>query len=342
VGHVSAPLFLRILRILQPPSSNTGALITNSLLCVMTAITISLGWITCTFPKHHSDALIDFISGLSCHEFQYTDRGFLGYKFTTRWNSGVILAYSEDRKESCLSVPGRFLESISLDCQRTLIQYLSAYCEAKFTRLDFSVDDRTGTLNRTILKSCYENRTVRTRSRDLSWTETNNGAGGFTFAIGSRSSNTYTRIYDKAAESNLSDPCVRVEVECKGEQAQAQVALLLKSLPDWFPGFVGVIRSAIDFVDVQADSNISRCPLLDFWNTFVSSLPKFRYPIPKPVYSIDSVTNWIFRQWSSTMALLSKIYSYDGLKTLLHTAITNFDGNFNLKHRYLIASAVDN
>jgi phage replication initiation protein len=304
--------------------------------------TISLGWITCTFPKFHLPDLIDFISALSCHELQHTDRGFLGYKFSTRWNSGVILAHSEDRKESCLSVPGKFLESISLDCQRTLIQYLSAYCEAKFTRLDFSVDDHTETLNRSVLKSCYENRTVRTRSRDLSWTETNNGDGGFTFVIGSRSSNTYTRIYDKAAESNLSEPCVRVEVECKGDQAQAQVKILLEPLLHWFSGFIGILRSAIDFVDVQADSNISRCPLLDFWSTFVSSLPKFRHPIPVPVYTIESVTNWIFRQWSSTMALLSKIYSYEGLKTLLHTAITSFDGNFNFKHRYLIASAVDN
>jgi hypothetical protein len=54
------------------------------------------------------------------------------------------------------------------------------------------------------------------------------GGGGATFYVGSRTSEKYLRIYDKAAESGLDLPLTRVELECKGEFARG-VAKYIKA-----------------------------------------------------------------------------------------------------------------
>jgi len=47
------------------------------------------------------------------------------------------------------------------------------------------------------------------------------GLNGWTVYVGSRSSEKFLRIYDKAAETKTTDPWTRIELECKGDFAQS-------------------------------------------------------------------------------------------------------------------------
>lgn len=94
---------------------------------------------------------------------------------------------------------------------------------AKFTRIDFAVDVLDD--NRASVESLVARigRTVDLRGRSHSVIASDNGKGkiGTTLYIGSRSSEKFFRIYNKAAEQGIERDWVRIELEAKGDYANA-------------------------------------------------------------------------------------------------------------------------
>lgn len=100
----------------------------------------------------------------------------------------------------------------------------------KVTRVDYCLDILDGTFNPLTCISHLRNREVITHARTIPRIQ-DDWKGGFSQYVGTKASETYTRIYDKAAEQKQTGRWTRVETVYQGDRAEAslQAYLLHKS-----------------------------------------------------------------------------------------------------------------
>ena len=156
--------------------------------------------------------------------------------------------------------------------------------EINITRLDIAADDEAGLLDiDKMFRYCTANQIrSHTRNRDLYSTRKGKVAPAQTIYVGSRSSEQFVRIYDKAKEQydvnkepeKYNSHWIRVEMVLRRERARAAVCAIMDALAsgrtvgqclaEFLNGFMQFIEND--------DSNISRCSVADWWTAFVDTL----------------------------------------------------------------------
>lgn len=120
---------------------------------------------------------------------------------------------------------------------------------ATFTRVDFAIDILdAGAKVETIaalVKRGRAHTNAKTHSIITGQTE---GKRGATLYVGSRQSDKFLRVYNKAAEQGIAGDWIRVELECKGDYARAIAPHLLS---DGVEFGIGQIRQFCDFPGVD-------------------------------------------------------------------------------------------
>lgn len=182
------------------------------------------------------------------------------------------------------------LPSESLSCLRVGLDYFSV---ASVTRIDIAFDAQIDI--RTIDWSC-----LVSRSRDVTRVEKVRGAPGLTVYVGSASSDTRVRVYDKSAEVGLSDVITRFEWQFRDDRAQAIYNVLMSG-----GSVLPYLLRYLDFRDICSTSNVSRAPRLSWWASIVGSLRSLPLLPVRVVRTLDDVKNWILRQVAPSLALLS-------------------------------------
>jgi len=168
---------------------------------------------------------------------------------------------------------------------------------------------------------------------------------GKTLCMGSRQSDTYLRIYDKAAEQRSKEKLVdgtwiRWEMEWKSERADA-VGMALSGLDqDSFQKYiVGVFRSALDFRDcTRADDPKDRyyAPLLDWWKVLTEGMQRARLEIATSVKKIEEVKRWAEKSLAPMLGLLCA-HPEAGERWLVNTIVDGVE-RWRGKHLALLAS----
>jgi len=287
----------------SPPCGNTG---------VQSACVVD--WLHGTFldPDTSIDQALDYVRFLF-GEIVPLDRGFRGYA-----NSGVILgtgrvAWDYNRPDMGVHVvlPSSALGELS----RTVgdMQGLGAFLLSvgfKVGRFDVAIDDRDGYLDLDRIRQAVDDRCYTSRWRRYQERRSRVGDGPFavTLEFGSRTSESFLRIYDKAAEQSQKGVeglegvhWLRVELELKGRRAHAAFE---KWVAEGF-GFVpGLIRSYLEFkVSGQAEQR-TRWPIASWWARFLGYAGKLRLSLPSPVRTLETVRAWVEHQVAPSLALL--------------------------------------
>lgn len=177
------------------------------------------------------------------------------------------------------------------DPQRLLHEVIGI--NAKVTRLDLAVDIMAGT---PYDLWAYRNDDViltRLRKRAL----ITDGIGA-TVYFGSRSSDRFVRVYDKAAQLGLPGPWTRVELEIKGDAADGAARYILQEGLDVIPS---MIKHVID------------CPTLPWWReAFEGHSPK--WGVPKAQARPDRAA-WITKQVVPALIDLIRSDPHEGIAT---------------------------
>jgi hypothetical protein len=151
---------------------------------------------------------------------------------------------------------------------------------------------------------------------------------GFTFNFGSRQSDAYFRMYNKAAEQKKTDKeWWRNELEVKGKQAKITSELIYKSL-----GYdeiqlkeliVDLVLGRIDFVDrsksEKGAGNVDRCPRLEWWEkflTFAKANP-LRLSPPSPTKTLEKTMHFLHRQVATSLAIVHQTYGDKGFRRIV-------------------------
>ena len=124
---------------------------------------------------------------------------------------------------------------------------------------------------------------IRTRAHQYSWKWFKNNDGN-TLYIGTRKSGRMVRIYDKRGPT-------RLELEFRDKWADKVCEILATSPAKyWLFECMSILRDFVDFVDAASSGgNISRAPLLPWWNTFIDGAEKAELQVGRAQQAVTAM-----------------------------------------------------
>jgi len=211
-------------------------------------LTITLDWLAMTF-KNGDYNESEFLRKFARTPTVVFETAYHGYTTATRDENGVQVSWNSDRKEMGLhavfsgSALRNLIERSGISPQTLLSEALHA--GASITRLDLAKDAQDVPIDLdNIYQALKEGQNLGTAR---TYGKIESSAGGFTVYIGSRTSEKFIRIYNKAAEQNIQGVLwFRMEIETKGMVARA-IASSLDRSRDWSSVFDTVAKTMVRF-----------------------------------------------------------------------------------------------
>ena len=190
----------------------------------------------------------------------------------------------------------------------------------KATRMDWAKDDTEGLLDLGVIQDKI--RKGEMVSRFAKWNRIEGGVigddvvTGETIYIGNRKSESFIRVYDKAAEQAAKEGVevvghhLRVELEIKKRKAQELLSKILETHRaggDVAELVLGVVYGLVDFKEPNStDTNKRRWSTCDWWLKFLGVGEKVRITVPKPEITLDRAKDWL-NHISPTAAIVKEI-----------------------------------
>lgn len=280
---------------------------------------MKIDWIEATILHRNINSILtelrDFLGG-----WQQLERGGYGYECSAIvWRTGRVY-WSPSRSEMGvhISLPSSALDLAGVSPEALIVDLSNE--GAKFTRIDFAADDLKGTLDLEIIGKAVKARQYVARSKK--WTHIENSEGGQTYGFGSRSSDSYIRIYDKAAEQNVPGHWIRVEIELKRERAQAAVDYVLSNCGNWAGQAASWILGMLDFKLPSKDSNKSRWDTAKWWLEFLGFVQKGRLFVSRVIHTADDLRAWIESQVTPSLFVLIRVIGWEEVLRIIGEACT--------------------
>ena len=176
------------------------------------------------------------------------------------------------------------------------VQALVARSE-RLTRVDAAWDGVPFTVGQ--VAEAYIAKNVRTRAReaDAYGPLVARPGTGSTVTIGSRNSGRQVCVYDRRGP-------VRLEFRLRRGHAEAVRPFLEGAWDEVGPSLLGVLRSYVEFVDAESDTNVSRRELLPWWEAFVGHVGHVRLVVERVATSVQRRVRWLRESVAPTMAAL--------------------------------------
>lgn len=190
---------------------------------------VTIDWIALTIKELKSEPETTLLLIARDTETYPTDSNN-GYDTAVRTKGGMVAMWHSTRSEMGfhIVVSGGALRNLlerSGLSQGQVLRQLSDL-DGRFTRIDLAKDVRGVSID---LDGVYEAiSSGKTKGTARSFSQMHSPNGGNTIYVGSRQSERFVRIYDKAAQTGLiGEQWKRFEIECKGMVARAMANVLL-------------------------------------------------------------------------------------------------------------------
>jgi phage replication initiation protein len=279
---------------------------------------VFLDWIAGTVPGINSEVTDSLRSYFG--NWQVLDRGGLGYDCCAKvFDSGRVFWHSTRRDMGVhVRLPASALAAMVNDPVTVLCDL--ARMSAKFTRIDVAADDYWGLLDLERIRAKILLGELTCRSHAIVEWVALRGIG-HTFYFGARASETFMRIYDKAAEQRsqgvdvtFCDTWTRVEAELKHERADLAARFICAHPDTWAIEAAGWFLNFLCFKDpVIGDINPSRWPTSLWWSVFLDRATKARLIREKVTRTVEDVKRWVERQVAPSLFVLAATIGHDEL-----------------------------
>lgn len=297
---------------------------------------ILIDWLQFTVMNmNHLQATTEILQ-LENDIFQEIDRGMLGYKDQKTYKNISVLWNGNKDMGVHIIISGQGCRQY--ETENNLIGLIDRInkVEGKVTRIDLALDDIKGDLI-PFEKMLQDIITGNIASRWKTTTEMNKRTTdgemlGKSIRIGSRTSNTMLRIYDKALEQNLLKIWNRMELEIRKQNAQVlQKKINKNNIGDLMKG---ILKNYIRFLKPNpGDTNKSRWKNRKYWDKLISNIDKVKLTQKPENKTIEDKKNWIEKQVGQTMALISLI---EGDQTFINSIISKNAINLKPNNRKIL------
>ena len=204
--------------------------------------------------------------------------------------------------------------------------------DVRLTRLDVAYDDLSGLLN--IDQICDKTRCQEFVSRIQRY-ESIYGSKGNSVNFGSKGSNIFIRIYDKARERGFTDGrhWIRCELQLRKENACGFVNKLPGNTLSGL--YTGVLKNYLSFREPDPDdSNKRRWDESSWWTAFLDNARAISVAEkPGVIYNLSACEKYVLTQPVGSIKTLIKIYGADEFIEMIRKA----PNPKNPKYRRLIS-----
>ena len=297
---------------------------------------VLVDWLTFSVKEQDPAKVIREYLGLDPELFQDAGYGLLGYNRVLRF-SDICVCYEPRENDFfrdmgvCVSMSGngcRAFETMSKLTQAgqdsvfpTLFQLLAADETANVSRIDIACDDREGFLNMEEIVEKVQASEINSRMTKRSVIVSFDGTqrSGSTIYMGAPSSDFRVRIYDKALEEGVDGHWIRVELVMRHKNAAAFVEQM-NSAPSVGKLAAQVVNDKFSFIE-RDDSNITRCTVCGWWQSFVDELESVRLVARCVIqHSVERIENWIESQVGPSLAVILNTLGWPHLFELARAA----------------------
>lgn len=270
-------------------------------------------WVSITSKIHSPEQMISLL-GMENVTWEQI-KGAHGYKDRLYWNCISIHYNGSDDMGVWLELSGQGCRAFETfghgDYEFLFSVVLQNPEQMKFTRLDVAFDDHTGLLDmNTLISDALASNYV---AKATSW-EVVQSNKGTSVIIGSRQSPILIRIYDKAAERNLTDGShwVRIELQLRDERATEFARYQMKHNFEVGETFAGVLLNYLRFVvPDEMDSNKWRWPLTNYWSDVVGAACAIPiYVKPGVTYNLLNCEEFVYGQCGNAISALLQVYDF--------------------------------
>ena len=208
--------------------------------------------------------------------------------------------------------------------------------DVRLTRLDVAFDDMTGIFDIDLI--CDKTRLQEFVSRIQRY-ESIYGSKGNSVNFGSKGSNVFIRIYDKARERGFTDGrhWVRCELQLRKENACGFVNKLPGNTLSGL--YTGVLKNYLSFREVnEYDSNKRRWKESPWWTSFLDNAKAISVAEkPGVIYNLSACEKYVLTQPVGSIKTLIKIYGSEAFIDMINSA----PAPKNPKYKRLIAEAYE-
>lgn len=206
--------------------------------------------------------------------------------------------------------------------------------DVRLTRLDVAYDDMTGIFDIDLI--CDKTRLQEFVSRIQRY-ESIYGSKGNSVNFGSKGSNVFIRIYDKARERGFTDGrhWIRCELQLRKENACGFVNKLPGNTLSGL--YCGVLKNYLSFREVnEDDSNKRRWEESPWWTAFLDNARAISVAErPGVIYNLSACEKYVLTQPVGSIKTLIRIYGSEAFIEMINSA----PAPKNPKYKRLIAEA---
>lgn len=268
--------------------------------------------------------------------FDYRGSGAAGYKRLLHGPYGITMKYSPGRPDIHVVIPGQACDVAGFNRLFGLFRFKKFRCSRFDWAFDVSSDEVPTVVEISNMFMDEPNR-IRTHvAYEGDSRRFNRSLSGSTAYLGSPSSDTQLRVYDRRGFH-------RFEMQIRGYTARLLQGWMQSDRGAWIrfwswetkekfvAAMFGFLRSFVDFIDEGDDSNKARADLQPWWQDLVGHFDKYRISRPVHEKTLQQVVNYISKQVAPTLAALSHFPQFtDWFDGWIKSGIQRMKGNRKL------------
>lgn len=272
-------------------------------------------WVSFTTKIHSLSQVIEML-GMEKISFDEI-YGFHGYQ-SRKYFEGVSIHFNgQENMGIWVEMSGQGCRAFETygngDYDYLFDMILSEPKDMKITRLDIAYDDHNGIFDIKKLKKESEAENFISKFDGGAIYQPIKKDTGITIEHGSKASNIFIRIYDKAKEKALTDGShwIRFEIQLRDENADSFIRLL-DSIGN---KFLGVVNNYLRYVKPTGnDSNKRRWETALYWKKFIGSAEKIKlYQKPGVEYNERKLHSYVVGQAGNSINTYREIFGDVGL-----------------------------
>lgn len=279
--------------------------------------------------------------GFNLEKFEPLESGLMGYK-KRMWGDFTQILYSGNsgmKTHIILSAKGVRAYEVNNKAEN-LINMLT-HEDISFTRIDLALDIKDNSIEFNQLLTYLNNNHIVTRFKKYKYivekeiNEDGQQVLGESIYFGSRSSNIFVRIYDKAKQMKQNEGSwIRIEIVYKNNHANALALYIAQGKKNLGKLFSQTLNNYIRFVEKSSDSNKRRWKTADFWERILEDSSRLKLNFKGAEVDPKKTADWFKTKVAPSIAFLNLYWGGD--MQIVESVITGAEEKMPEKYKKIL------
>lgn len=255
--------------------------------------------------------------GFNLEKFEPLESGLMGYK-KRMWGDFTQILYSGNtgmKTHIILSAKGVRAYEVNNKAENLINMLIHE--DISFTRIDLALDIKDNSIEFNQLLIYLNNNHIVTRFKKYKYivekeiNEDGQQVLGESIYFGSRSSNIFIRIYDKAKQMQVEGSWIRIEIVYKDEHANALALYIAQGKKNLGELFSKTLNNYIRFVEKSNDSNKRRWKTAEFWARILEDSGRLKLSFKGAEVDPKKTADWFKTKVAPSLAFLNLYWGGD-------------------------------